>query len=127
MSRSPDEACSGRRSAPRATCTSKPERAPPREGARPRRRSTFLRGHYPDQVRRSAAVSATLSARLPELPLRCYPVVEKSLRPVVRSVKREVHSFTILVSPSRAEAVAIEWMLDCCLAARLQVHQWPRA
>src|SRR5215208_7395292 len=86
--RSPDEACRGRYSAPRATCASKPERAPQRGGARPRRRSTFLRGHYPDQVRRSAAVSATLSARLPKLPLRCYPVVKKSLRPVVRGVKR---------------------------------------
>src|SRR5215213_10941569 len=86
--RSPDEACRGRRSAPRATCADKPERAPPSRGTRPRRLSTFLRGHYPDQVRRSAAVSATLSARLPELPLRCYPVVRESLRPVVGGVKR---------------------------------------
>src|SRR5215213_2646680 len=93
--RSPDEACRGSQSAPRATYASKPERAPPRRGARPRRRSTFLRGHYPDQVRRSAAVSATLSARLPELPLRCYPVVRESLRPVVGSVKRGTPFFLI--------------------------------
>lgn len=49
--------------------------------------STSLRGHYPDQVRRSAAVLATLSARLPELPLRCYPVVKRSLRRAPDAVK----------------------------------------
>jgi hypothetical protein len=54
-------------------------------------RSAFLRGHYPDQVRRSAAVSmtATLSARLPELPLACYPVVGERLRVEWRGVKRD--------------------------------------
>ena len=46
-----------------------------------------MRGPYPDQVRRSAAVSATLSARLPELPLRCYPVVNESLRSALVVVK----------------------------------------
>src|SRR5687767_6566711 len=94
--RSPEFACRGRRSAPRATCAGKPERAPPGGGARPRRRSTFLRGHYPDQVRRSAAVSATLSARLPELPLRCYPVVRESLRPAADSVKRGTPHVTVV-------------------------------
>jgi hypothetical protein len=61
---------------------------PERGCASMRVQSTFLRGHYPGQVRRSAAVSATLSARLPELPLRCYPVVEQSLRAVRDIVKR---------------------------------------
>jgi hypothetical protein len=55
--------------------------------------TSFLRGHYPDQVRRSAAgplnEAAALSARLPELPLRCFPVVMERLRGAKGGVKRE--------------------------------------
>src|SRR5262245_34578389 len=56
-------------------------------------RHAFLRWHYPDQVRGSAARSSALSARLPELPVYvpdivAAPVSVRAARSSCRAVSR---------------------------------------